>query len=147
MILIDSREPKNLQKAVIAMVEDANVQMLPVGDFLIYDKCGHITAVERKNIADLLGSIADRRVYRQVRNLKQFDRSILLVEGAWDVSPKGKIIIGARETGWFTSSVQMLLLSFQQKTGVMLIYAPNKNETPHVLKALVKQGQKDCVLT
>lgn len=146
MLIVDDREPKSLQAAVQQALPESTVQRLSIADYLIFDTCGHICAIERKHVSDLLASITGGKLVRQVANLKQHERPVLLVEGSWLTQPNGRIKIGLRESNWVASTVQMILLGIQESTGVSQLWVSGREELIATLAALVKQGNKGCFL-
>lgn len=148
MLIVDDREPRDLQSKCKDILGEDNVQVqrLLVADYLIFDKCGHVCAIERKHVADLLASITRQKLRRQVGNLDQYDRKVLLVEGAWQMLPNGRIRIGQRESGWMAPTVHMIVLGLQEATGTSLVWVFSKDELVQVINALVKQGGRGCFL-
>lgn len=78
-IVADERErgsgiPTLLENMGVRVVYD----LLEMGDYLLSDK----VAIERKTVQDLVASIFDGRLFKQVSALKQaYERPILLIEG------------------------------------------------------------------
>lgn len=148
MLIIDDREPRDLQAKCKDILGEDNVQVqrILVADYLIFDKCGHVCAIERKHVADLLASITRQKLRRQVGNLDQYDRKVLLVEGSWHMLPSGRIQIGQRVSGWAAATVAMIVLGLQEATGTSLVWVFSKDELVQVINALVKQGGRGCFL-
>jgi ERCC4-type nuclease len=81
MIIIDTREPAEVKAQIRQhgiQIEEKNyvTTMDAATDYIINGRY----AIERKAGTDLVGSIKDRKIYRQLDNLMQFDRPILLLE-------------------------------------------------------------------
>ena len=146
MLIIDSREPRSLKERLCGLIEDCATRQEPVGDYLIFDKDGHVLGVERKAIDDLLSSLAGGKLRRQVSALKKYDRQLLLLQGHWRLSPSGKVLVGTRESGWVASTVQMILLGVQRAFGAQMLWVSSEDELVNTIVALVKQGQKRCFL-
>jgi ERCC4-type nuclease len=146
VLLIDDREPKRLRERICAGLENCSSKRMAVGDYLLFDKCGHILGVERKAVDDLLSSIPQGKLKRQVGALREFDRHLLLVQGIWHLTPEGKVSINNRASAWMASTVQMILLGLQRFTGVHLLWVSCEDELIQTIQALVRQGQKRCWL-
>lgn len=78
-ITVDSREPPLIKKLLKEIKEiDITVKKLPEFDYIIGDRIG----VERKSYPDLVGSVASRRLYDQIRRmLKTKYKPYILLEG------------------------------------------------------------------
>ncbi len=146
MLLIDDREPKRLRERICAGLEECASKRMVVADYLVFDKCGHVLGIERKAVDDLLSSIPQGKLKRQVGALREFDRQLLLVQGVWHLTPEGKVSINNRASAWMASTVQMILLGLQRFTGVHLLWVSGEDELVQTIHALVRQGQKRCWL-
>ena len=83
MILkIDDRESssriKSAEKFFKKMGYTPCVEHLTVGDYVFHDRI----CFEYKTASDMIGSIKDGRVFRQARNMKQYEYSFVIVEGS-----------------------------------------------------------------
>ena len=52
-------------------------KVLEVGDYIISDR----VAVERKTAEDFVNSIVDKRLFMQLKDLRKYQKPILIVEG------------------------------------------------------------------
>jgi len=78
-IVVDHRESKN---GVFANLEkkDADIerQQLATGDYICSDR----VCVERKTVPDFIQSVIDRRIFRQISEMKEcFENPLLILEG------------------------------------------------------------------
>ncbi len=144
MLIIDSREPATLRQRALDFVPDSQVEYLHAGDYLLFDDDGHSIGIERKEIKDLLGSIAKQKLKRQLSSLRQYDRGILLIEGHWFVDRDGKMKVHNKLVGWAPQSVQAILLALQEQTGVKVLHVANYDETLLTLRMLNNRGEKGC---
>jgi ERCC4-type nuclease len=144
VLLVDDREHAPLRAQVEEAIPTASVQRLMASDYLLFDADGHSIGIERKEIKDLLNSIARNKVKRQIQSLLQFDRGILLIEGRWDVKRDGSLWVHNRRSGWRPQSIQAILLALQEQTGVKVLHTTNFDETVLVLKMLDKRGEHGC---
>ena len=77
-MIIDSREPKSIiqsfkSKKDLLVVEE----FIESGDYLLSDGF----AIERKTIPDFISSISDRRLFKQLNSLIQYDNPVLAIVG------------------------------------------------------------------
>ena len=130
---------------------------LPVADFILSYKVGRkkadphvdLVGIESKKWNDLLGSIAEKRVQRQLTRLQAaFPRAdgkvaCLLVRGeyeesSWEVNAMKrhiKVRSGSsyRETGWSVGEVAGFLLKCQDR-GIKVLRLENENDLPYFLR-------------
>lgn len=81
-LLIDSREKKSRIDSAVTFFEKMGytpiVDQLNVGDYVFHDRI----CFEYKTASDMIGSIKGGRVFRQARNMKQYDYSFVIIEGS-----------------------------------------------------------------
>ena len=82
IVRIDDRESKSRQNSAIKFFKKLGykpvVEHLAVGDFVFHDRI----CFEYKTASDMIGSIKDGRVFRQARNMTQYEYSFVIVEGS-----------------------------------------------------------------
>lgn len=82
LVKIDEREKKSRIKSAVKFFEkmgySTSVETLPVGDYVFGDRI----CFEYKSANDMIGSIKDSRVFRQARNMNQYDYSYVIVVGS-----------------------------------------------------------------
>ena len=88
-IIIDSRE-KIIGRYLYNKVE-LEFKNLDIGDYILSDR----VVVERKTSEDFEESIIDKRLFKQLRELKKYDRPILIIEGDNYIRLSEKVIKGA----------------------------------------------------
>lgn len=144
MLVVDSREYGPLRARVLEAIPTAQVEYLPSGDYLFFDQDGHSLAIERKEIKDLLHSLAQRKLKRQLQGLAQFDRGILLIEGNWTVKPNGTLFVHNVRSSWQPQSIQAILLAVQEQTGAKVLHVANFTETILTLRMLERRAEAGC---
>lgn len=81
IVKIDDREKSSrissAEKFFSKMGYTTSVEHLAVADYVFHDRI----AFEYKSASDMIGSIMDGRVFRQARNMKQFEYSYIVVVG------------------------------------------------------------------
>jgi ERCC4-type nuclease len=144
MLVIDSREYGPLKARALAAIPESQVEFLHAGDYLLFDQDGHSIGIERKEIKDLLGSLAQGKLKRQLQSLAQYDRGILLIEGHWLVARDGTLTVHNKRSAWQPASIQAILLALQEQTGAKVLHTANYDETLLTLRMLNKRGEKGC---
>lgn len=82
IVRIDNRESNSRIKSAVKYFEKLGyatcVEHLDVGDYVFHDR----VCFEFKTASDMIGSIKDGRVFRQARNMNQFEYSYVIVQGS-----------------------------------------------------------------
>ncbi|MFB6189987.1 MAG: DEAD/DEAH box helicase [Candidatus Nanohaloarchaea archaeon] len=128
VIYADDRE-NSVAKKLSKMEVTVRKKRLEVGDFLVSDR----TAIERKRADDFVDSMLDQRVFKQLEELQQFDRPILLIEGEdlykhRDVHP---------------NAIRGALSSISIEYQVPILWSSDEDETAELLKSLAKREQEE----
>jgi len=132
-IIIDYREktsfvPSELKSLGIYF----EFKELKVGDYLVKD-----TIVERKTISDLVNSIINKRIFKQLEEVKQYPNYILIIEGDFDALEKAKIN---------QNFIKGFILSVVLKYKVPIIFTKDTKETSEYLKVLLKRQEREISL-
>lgn len=76
-IIIDYREKQSLVPAQLKKLGfEIEFQELKIGDYIVKE-----TIIERKTISDFLSSMCNKRLLNQLKELKQFENKLLIIEG------------------------------------------------------------------
>lgn len=128
-IITDYRE-KNSALLTVLMSKGVDVQMqkLDVGDYLLSKR----VCVEIKKIPDFVDSIIDGRLLSQIRDLRQYEVPIVILEGTQDIYSQRRIHPNA-----INGMLSTILLSY----GISIVQTKNSKETAELLFALAKQEQ------
>ena len=134
MILMDIYEPAVIQKLIEEEGEEVTRIPLPHGDYQFYGHEGLCILVERKAIGDLLKSLGEGRLQKQLRDMltQENTETVLLVEGYWSATDDHRIRYKGGISKWNLSSVMNFLLSVQLE-GVRLMFSPHQYGTAHLL--------------
>jgi ERCC4-type nuclease len=117
---VDSREPLTISG--LDFGAPATITMLDTGDFLGVCADGSVILCERKEVGDLLNSIADGRLFDQCRRLREATSwAYLVVTGSLQPAMNGKTLANGRQFEWEWSSIQGSLLTVQE-LGVCIVY-------------------------
>lgn len=118
---------------------------LQSGDYVLSDKDAHTMGVERKRWSDLLASVRDGRLKRQLPILsRSFSHPVLLLEGGYGRSRDGKIVVDGKTTGYSYASVQGLLNWARFHLGVQVVYTPDLAGTMEWLRITHSKAMRGC---
>lgn len=128
-ITVDNREKNSL---VIAELYKLNFEIefkqLPVADYLINN-----VAIERKTISDFKSSIINKRLPKQLQEMKQYPKHIIILEG-FDYD----IYKGSLHENAFRGFILTTLL----EANVPIIFSLNEADTAKYLSVLARKRQK-----
>lgn len=142
---IDSREPEHIQQLRFGGVPTV-VTALECGDLWASCDDGELLVIERKTTSDLLGSIADGRLFQQAHKMRERSQwAYLVVTGYLQPTHDGKTFVGGKATGWDWNAVQGALLDVQE-TGVQIVYCEHDNGYEATVQRLAKRSRAGRVL-
>tara|TARA_Y100000310_G_scaffold216585_2_gene217615 strand:- start:4283 stop:4957 length:675 start_codon:yes stop_codon:yes gene_type:complete len=117
---------------------DVNVKQLPVADFIIEtkDRDGtiHTLGIEKKTQEDFLNSIMDKRIIRQLMELKKnFTLQLLIIEGQ-------KNIYTLRN--FHPNAIRGMLASIAIDFQIPIIYTKTSKDTASLIAVIAKRLEK-----
>lgn len=134
-IIADHREKNSL---VIAELIHSNVEVemknLPVADFLVSD-----IAIERKTVSDFLSSMINKRLARQLEEMKQYPKQLLIIEGI----EERELYSGGG--GINPNAIRGFLLSILLEFQVPIIFTKDYQDTVRFLLVLLKKEKKEHI--
>jgi len=135
LILADHREKNALVPSeLIKRGFEIEFKQLPVGDYIVND-----IAIERKTIADLKTSVINKRIMRQLSEIKQFKKQILIIEGFTEENYRSGIL--------HENALRGFLLSVAINYQVPIIYTVNAEDSAKYIALLAKKSaNKDVAL-
>lgn len=126
-IVCDHREKGSpVLKSLLDLGVRLDLQQLSVGDFLISDR----VVIEYKTVPDFVNSIIDGRLLTQLKNLKQYSRPLLILEGDQDIYSQRNI---------HANAIRGMLATITISYGIALISTKNPLETAHLMYAIARR--------
>lgn len=127
MIIADKREKNSLVVAeLVNLGMKVELKQLNVADYLI----GNI-AIERKSASDFVSSMINKRLVRQLQELRQYEKCLLIIEG--DIY----------STNMNHNALKGMLLSIAIDFKVPIIFSDNDEETALFISLLEKRQEKE----
>ena len=137
LLVVDTREASKMGKLVSALRCagcEVREEKLEAGDFHIPGEPSFL--VERKTPVDLVSSVRDGRLWRELGKMKDSGAvPYLLVEGP--------LSLIERFTGWSQSSVAGLLVSVSDGWGVSVLWAPSQPWTVSYLLSMARRARRE----
>lgn len=129
LIKADFREKGSpLVKELLSQNVKLDLENLPVGDFQLSDD----TIVEFKNIPDFVDSILDKRLLSQARDLKQYKKPMILLQGEEDIYSQRRI---------HPNAVRGMIAALTINYGIPIIRTKNPKDSVDFLKVIAKREQ------
>lgn len=140
-ITIDTREKNSLMASEIASLGmEIEFSQLKVGDYIVND-----VVIERKTISDFISSMINKRLSKQLEELQQYEKRLLIVEGFGE-----KFLYSDDEHGNFggihPNAIRGFLLSIVLKYKVPVIYTKNESDTAKFISVLARKKEKEASL-
>lgn len=129
-ITVDNREKNSLVKSELQNLGfNIDFKQLPIADYIINN-----IAIERKTITDLQSSIINKRIMKQLKELQQYPKHALLIEGIDYHDPYSGML--------HANAFRGFLLSTAIEYNIPLIFTYNEQDTAHYLHILAKKKKK-----
>jgi len=147
LIYVDNREAASSVAAeLIALGADVKLAALNVGDYVLSDR----VCVERKTTYDFASSIIDKRLFEQMKALKEsYPIPALIIEGEDLYSSSGvrpEAIRGALSSVMIDYGIPMILTRDSKETAMMLIAIAKREQTEREVRIQLRGERKPLSL-
>lgn len=133
-IIVDYREKTSLVPSELKSLGfEIEFKELKVADYIIKN-----VAVERKTISDFLSSMTNKRLVKQIEELKQYKNRLIIIEGLEDQE-----LYNNQPKGIHPNAIRGFLLSILLKHKIPVILSKNSEDTAKFLLVLAKRKQKE----
>ncbi len=135
-IIADTREKNSLLiSELISLNLNVQFQTLKVGDYLISN-----IAIERKTLSDFISSILDKRIFRQLEELKQFPKHMLMIEGINNES-----LSSSSNSNINPNAIRGFLLSILLNYNVPVLFTKDYKDSAKFLFLLANKTKKSSL--
>lgn len=132
-IISDLHEKNSLVSSeIVNLGIDIEFMHLKVGDYLI----GNV-AVERKTVNDFINSMLNKRLLRQLEELKQYEKRLLVIEGINDQE-----LYGDDKEGINGNAIRGMLLYTSLEANCPIILTKDYEDTAKFLSLIAKRQDK-----
>ncbi len=130
-IFADHREKRSgIVKKLLNLGIKIKLKQLEIGDYLLSsDLC-----VEYKTVEDFVGSLLDKRLFTQLKEMKKYPKQLVVIEGEEDVYAQRKL---------HPNAIRGMLGAICIDYGVPILQTKNVEETALLLATLAKREQDD----
>jgi len=130
---VDFREKNSLVASeIMKLGMEIEFKQLLVGDYIVKG-----IVIERKTISDFKSSIIDKRIITQLLEMKQCDKSLLILEGIGE-----EMYIGGIHENAFRGFLLSVSLDYQ----IPVIFTQNEKDTARYIYILSKKEKKEISL-
>ncbi len=128
-IIIDYREKNSLVPAILTRLGfEIEMKELKVADYIINE-----IAIERKTIDDFLSSIMDKRLEKQIEELKQYEKKLIIIEGYEEKE------LYHKNSRINENAIRGMLLSITLKHNIPIIMTKNPEDTAIFINVLANK--------
>jgi Fanconi anemia group M protein len=128
-IIGDYREKASpVMKELIAQEVQLELKQLGVGDYQVSDR----VVVEYKQVPDFVDSLLDGRLLAQLKELKQYPRPVLLIEGEQDIYSLRKV---------HPNAISGMLATIAVSYNIPILWSRTPRESASLLIAIAKREQ------
>lgn len=136
-IVVDYREKNSLVIAkLIKLNFEIEFQELKVADYIVKN-----VAIERKTVQDFLSSMINKRLVKQLEELQQYEKKLLIIEGIEEQE-----LYSDQSEGINSNAIRGFLLSIVLKHKVPIIFTKNEEDTAKFIYVLSKKQEKEMSL-
>lgn len=137
-IIADYREKNSLVIAELTSLgAEIEFKNLEVADFIAKN-----TAIERKTISDFFNSMINKRLIRQLENLQQYEKKLLIIEGF----DEKNLYHDNQTDGINPNAIRGFLLSIMLKHRVPIIFSKDYKDTAKFIIILAKKEENETGL-
>tara|TARA_Y100000310_G_scaffold286519_1_gene310796 strand:+ start:22639 stop:23337 length:699 start_codon:yes stop_codon:yes gene_type:complete len=131
-IIIDTREKQSLIASNLSQ-KKANIKFekLEIGDYLIKN-----TIIERKTFQDFVGSMINKRLVSQLKNLKTYSKYFLIIEGFDYKYSKFNV---------HENAIRGMLISIATDFQIPIIYTKDEEDTSNFLILTAKKYERSKI--
>ncbi len=129
-VIVDTREKQSLVYSyLVGKNAKTQLEKLEIGDYQIGE-----VVIERKTFKDFQASIIDKRLMKQLIELKKYPKCFLLLEG---------FLYDYRDCIIHENAVRGMILSCVLDFGIPIIYSQNEEDSAKILYVLAKRLEKE----
>ena len=134
-VYIDTREPPKIKKMAEEMFDDIELTALEFGDIYVeeLDLC-----IERKDIADFIGSFKSGHIQKQLINMNKYHNSILIVSGSYK-----DLFFKSHKTQITVNQYLGMLRHVGMKYRVKMFQVDNDNQLMTLTKSIIDSLQRN----
>jgi len=133
-IIVDIHEKNSLVVSeLISQKIEIELRKIPVADYIV----GNV-AIERKTVSDFISSMIKKRLQRQLEEIKQYPKQLLIIEGVEEKELYNDNV----EKGVHPNAIRGMLLSILLELNIPIILTKDYQDTAKFLILIKKKSEK-----
>lgn len=137
-VIADYREKNSLVASdIINLGLSIEFRELKVADYLVND-----IAIERKTVSDFISSMINKRIFKQLEEIKQYPQHFLIIEG---IEQQELYNDKNQDKGINANAIRGMLLSIILRYQVPIIYTKNEEDTARFIGVLARKSEKSHI--
>lgn len=135
VVQIDYREKNSLVPSELSSLGlELEFKELKVADFLVRD-----VAIERKTISDFISSMMNKRIIRQIEELQQYEKKLLIIEG----TEEQELYSDDNLRGLHPNSIRGFLLSILLKHHIPILFTKDYRDTARFINLIARKKEHE----
>ncbi|MEM3373761.1 MAG: DEAD/DEAH box helicase [Candidatus Woesearchaeota archaeon] len=131
IVYADFREKgSGVIKKLVDLGINVKLTTLEVADYVLSDRL----CIEHKTIADFVDSLLDKRIFSQLKDMKKYEKQVLIIEGEDDIFSLRNVHPNA-----IRGLISMICVDYS----VPIIYTKNFEETAYMIAVMAKREQEN----
>ena len=138
-IIVDYREKNSLVISELVRLNiESNFRELKVADYIVNN-----VAIERKTVSDFISSMLNKRLFKQLEELQQYNNRLLIIEG---IDEQELYANDEEIAGVHPNAIRGFLLSILLKYKVPIIFSKDAEDTAKFISVIARKKQKEMSL-
>lgn len=135
-IIIDNREKQSLLPSYLSKEFNLKFEQLDIADYII-----NKTAIERKTLSDFINSIFNKRLFKQLIEIKKYPSYFLIIEGDLNKFKQDKSNLK------LINPIKGMILSIITSYEIPIIFTKDEKDTASYITLLAKKQKKSQIPT
>jgi Fanconi anemia group M protein len=133
-ILVDHREKNSLvPSSLINLGLEVEFKQLKVADYITRG-----VAIERKTVSDFISSMINKRLPKQLEEMQQYERRLLIIEGIEEQE-----LYSETNAGINPNAIRGFLLSILLRYNVPVVFSKNQKDTAIYISLIAKKKKTE----
>jgi len=136
-IQVDYREKQSLLPSeLISLGLELEFKELKVADFIVRN-----VAIERKTVSDFISSMINKRLLRQLEELQQYEKKLLIIEGIDEQE-----IYNDEEIGVHGNSIRGFILTILLRHNIPVLFTKDYKDSAKFIDLIARKKQTELSL-
>ena len=135
-ILVDYREKQSIVPSeLISLGLELEFKELKVADFLVRN-----VAIERKTVSDFISSMINKRLLRQLEELQQYEKRLLIIEGIDEQELYSEKL---ENSGINANAIRGFILSILLRHNIPVLFTKDYKDTAKFIELIARKKEQE----